>query len=115
MASSRGRGIKVTVLPWTLAVVGPDEELYSTELTATSLNWIAGAPPSAEFRAEAKIRYAAEPSACSATLEGGRLRLVFDQPQRAIAPGQSVVLYDGEVVLGGGTIGDRPRRRNEPK
>ena len=90
-------------------VVGDDAELFSLELTASRLNWIAGAPPAREFRADAKIRYAATPSQCVAVVENGRLRLVFDEPQRAIAPGQSVVLYDGDVVLGGGVIDEQPR------
>jgi len=85
-------------------VVGDDEALYSSELTASSLNWIAGAPPAAQFRAEAKIRYAAEPASCTALLDGESLRLTFERPLRAIAPGQSVVLYDGSTVLGGGVI-----------
>ncbi|MCK4510346.1 tRNA 2-thiouridine(34) synthase MnmA [bacterium] len=85
-------------------VVGDDEELYSSELTASDLNWIAGAPPAAEFRTEAKIRYGASPCPCAAELEGERLRLRFEEPKRAITPGQSVVLYDGETVLGGGVI-----------
>ncbi len=85
-------------------VVGDDEELYSSELTASDLNWIAGAPPAREFRTEAKIRYAAEPTSCTASLDGERLGLTFDRPQRAVAPGQSVVLYDGDTVLGGGVI-----------
>jgi tRNA-specific 2-thiouridylase len=85
-------------------VVGDDEELYARELAASGANWITGAPPSTEFRADAKVRYAARPSPCIATVEEERLRVVFDEPQRAIAPGQSVVLYEGDVVLGGGTI-----------
>jgi tRNA-specific 2-thiouridylase len=85
-------------------IVGDDEELYSSELTASDLNWIAGAPPAAKFRADAKIRYAASPCSCTAVLEGERLRLRFEEPKRAIAPGQSVVLYDGDAVLGGGVI-----------
>jgi tRNA-specific 2-thiouridylase len=88
-------------------IVGDDEELYSFELTASDLNWIAGAPPAAEFRSEAKIRYAADPAPCVAAVNGRRLTLRFDEPQRAIAPGQSVVLYDGDVVLGGGVIEGR--------
>ncbi len=85
-------------------IVGDNEELYSSELTASDLNWIAGAPPAAEFRTEAKIRYGASPCPCTAELEGERLKLRFDEPRRAIAPGQSVVLYDGDTVLGGGVI-----------
>lgn len=90
--------------PRNAVIVGDDEELFSSELTATGLNWIAGSPPSVEFRAEAKIRYAATPSPCSVRVDDGVLALSFDEPQRAIAPGQSVALYDGDVVLGGGVI-----------
>jgi tRNA-specific 2-thiouridylase len=85
-------------------VVGDDEELFSRELTASSLNWIAGVPPAREFRAEARIRYAAEPAPCTTRVDGGILAVSFDEPQRAVAPGQSVVLYDGDTVLGGGVI-----------
>jgi len=85
-------------------IAGDDEELYSSELVASDLNWIAGAPPDTEFRTEAKIRYGASPCPCTAELEGERLRLRFEEPKRAITPGQSVVLYDGDTVLGGGVI-----------
>jgi tRNA-specific 2-thiouridylase len=85
-------------------VVGDDADLYSSELTASDVHWIAGGPPADAFRAEAKIRYAAEPQACSVLLSENGFRLAFDVKQRAIAPGQSVVLYDDEVVLGGGRI-----------
>ena len=87
-------------------IVGDDEELYSSELTASGVNWVAGAPPGREFRTEGKIRYAADPRPCTAVLEDGRLRLAFDEPQRAVAPGQSAVLYEGDTVLGGGIIDD---------
>jgi len=85
-------------------VVGDDEDLYSSELTASGLNWVVGGPPAREFRSEARIRYGASPRMCTAFLEGDGLRLVFDEPQRAIAPGQSAVLYNGDTVLGGGVI-----------
>lgn len=87
-----------------VVVVGDDEELFASELTAAGLNWVAGVPPSRGFRSEAKVRYAARPAPCDALVEGDLLTVVFDEPQRAIAPGQSVVLYDGDVVLGGGVI-----------
>ncbi|MBN2564783.1 MAG: tRNA 2-thiouridine(34) synthase MnmA [Candidatus Eisenbacteria bacterium] len=87
-----------------VVIVGDEEDLFSSELAASDVNWTAGDSPAREFRAEAKVRYAARagPCAVSVTSEGFRLR--FDTPQRAIAPGQSVVLYDGDTVLGGGTI-----------
>ncbi len=84
-------------------VVGDDEDLYCDTLEASELSWLLGAPP-ARFRAQAKIRYAARPTACDVTFENDGMTVHFDEPQRAIAPGQFVVLYDGDIVLGGGAI-----------
>ena len=84
--------------------LGDDAALYRTSLTAYAVNWIMGAPD-APFRCCAKTRYSQTESACTATpLGSDRMRVEFDEPQRAITPGQAVVLYDGDVVLGGGTI-----------
>jgi tRNA-specific 2-thiouridylase len=85
-------------------IVGDDEDLYASSLTASRVNWVSGIQPVGEFRASAKVRYAAEPAACTAAVDGGRLVVDFDEPQRAIAPGQSVALYADDVVLGGGVI-----------
>jgi tRNA-specific 2-thiouridylase len=85
-------------------VVGDEENLYASSLTARDLHWIAGHPPGESFRAEAKIRYAAPPAGCSVAVAGSESVVTFDDPQRAIAPGQAVVFYDGDTVLGGGTI-----------
>ncbi|MGM9528339.1 MAG: aminomethyltransferase beta-barrel domain-containing protein, partial [Oscillospiraceae bacterium] len=68
-------------------------------------NWISGITPKSEFRCKAKIRYRQpEQWACVVPENENTVRVVFDQPQRAITPGQAVVLYDGDTVLGGGTI-----------
>ena len=84
--------------------LGDDAALYRTSLTAREVNWIMGAP-NAPLCCHAKTRYSQSESACAVTpLDGGRIRVDFDEPQRAITPGQAVVLYDGDVVLGGGTI-----------
>lgn len=85
-------------------IVGEENALFSSELTASEVNWILGRAPSDEFRALAKIRYAAEPAPCTVTVRGKGLSVFFDRPRRAVAPGQSVVLYDADVVLGGGII-----------
>jgi tRNA-specific 2-thiouridylase len=55
-------------------------------------------------RAMAKIRYAHQPAACSIAIVDARLNVEFDQPQEAITPGQSVVLYDDDMLIGGGII-----------
>ena len=84
--------------------VGPRGALERSSLTASEVNWIGGAPP-AGGRVTAQIRHRhPEAAATVRPLEGGRIRLEFDTPQPAIAPGQAVVLYYGEVVLGGGWI-----------
>ncbi len=85
--------------------VGPERVLYSRELTATDFNWLSIQEPDHPLCVTARTRYRQkENSATVWPLEGSRVRLVFDQPQRAITPGQTVVLYDGDLVLGGGTI-----------
>ena len=85
--------------------VGPERALYSRELTASDFNWLSIPEPDRPLRATARTRYRQkEAPAAVCPLEGARVRLVFDQPQRAITPGQAVVLYDGALVLGGGTI-----------
>lgn len=82
-----------------------DAELFSDTLTASEVNWIACDTPSSPIRAEVKIRYrhAAAPATVE-PIENGRVSVRFDTPQRAIAPGQSVVFYDGDTVIGGGVI-----------
>jgi tRNA-uridine 2-sulfurtransferase len=87
-----------------VVIVGDEEDLFSSELTASDVNWIGGRPPAGSFRAEAKVRYAATPEPCDVSVTAAGLRLRFDVPQRAIAPGQSAVLYEGDTVLGGGRI-----------
>ena len=79
--------------------------LYSRDAVLRDLNWISGTAPDAPLRCMAKTRYRAPESAATVYPAGdGRWRLVFDEPQRAITPGQAAVLYIGEYVLGGGTI-----------
>jgi tRNA-specific 2-thiouridylase len=85
--------------------VGPREALERCELTASGVNWIAGTPPAPGARATAQIRHRHREASVSITaLPGDRVHAAFDEPQYAVAPGQAVVFYDGEVVLGGGWI-----------
>jgi tRNA-specific 2-thiouridylase len=85
---------------------GPESRLYSRSLTARPVNFL---PGETGGRAEAKIRYAHGPVPCSFSLESGALEVTFDEPQKAVTPGQSVVLYREEIVIGGGVI----ERQNE--
>ena len=78
--------------------------LQKSWLHASQLSWIAGTPPDAGRHYGAKNRYRQQDASCKLVLEAEGMTLNFDAPQWAIAPGQSAVLYDGEVCLGGGII-----------
>ena len=85
--------------------LGASEDLFETKVSVRDFNWIAGEAPQSPIRCTAKLRYRQKETAAAAyPQEDGRVTLVFDDPQRAPTPGQYAVLYDGDVVLGGGTI-----------
>ena len=85
--------------------VGPREALQRTDLTASGVNWISGVAPGAGARVTAQIRYRhREAAATLRPLDDGRVEVRFDEPQTAVAPGQAVVFYDGDAVVGGGWI-----------
>jgi tRNA-specific 2-thiouridylase len=85
--------------------VGPREDLERATLTASRVNWMAGEVPSAPVRAAARIRYRHKEAPATITPLGhDRASVVFDQAQSAITPGQAVVFYDRELVVGGGWI-----------
>jgi tRNA-specific 2-thiouridylase len=86
-------------------VVGSREELGGRELSASRVNWIAGAPPREAVRATARIRHRHHDAAALIVPDGlDRARVTFDEPQIAITPGQAVVFYEGADVIGGGWI-----------
>ncbi|MGH9743447.1 MAG: tRNA 2-thiouridine(34) synthase MnmA [Candidatus Acidiferrum sp.] len=86
-------------------VVGDDEALRTVVFEVDGVNWVSIERPAALVRAKAKIRHKHEPaSAMVEALEGSRVRVTFDAPQRAVTPGQGAVFYDGDRVLGGGWI-----------
>jgi tRNA-specific 2-thiouridylase len=79
--------------------------LFSRELRASRLSWVSGSAPPAGSRLNAKTRYRQSDQACEiAAIDGDRMILSFERSQRAVTPGQSVVLYDGDECLGGGVI-----------
>lgn len=81
-----------------------NEQLFSSELTADDFNWLIPNPDN-EIKCKARIRYnMKEQDATVFKLDDGKVKIVFDKPQRAITKGQAVVLYDGDTVVGGGTI-----------
>jgi tRNA-specific 2-thiouridylase len=85
--------------------LGPEESLYAKSLTANDLNLIAQTSLERPLRVTVKTRYLQNEQWATAEQTGeDTLRVDFDEPQRAITPGQAVVLYDGDVVVGGGTI-----------
>jgi tRNA-uridine 2-sulfurtransferase len=107
------RGLKVTsksplyvtrIEPETnTLVVGGKDDTFSKGLTATGVSWT-GTAPSAPLRVEARIRHRHVPAPALLTPSGDSIALVFDAPQPSVTPGQAVVFYAGEQVLGGGTI-----------
>ena len=85
-------------------VVGTERELYSAGLLANDVNWIVPAP-GVPLEASCKIRYRHQPVPCRIEpLPEGRVRVRFETPEKAVTPGQAVVFYDGDCVLGGGWI-----------
>lgn len=85
--------------------LGPDSALWSRTLTAEHLNWISVPALTEPLHVTVKTRYSQRESAAVAEMHpDGRLHVTFEEPQRAITVGQAVVLYDGDVVVGGGII-----------
>lgn len=94
-------------------VVGPEEGVFSRELNATRVNWVACQCPTNTMRLKARVRYRQQEQWAQIEATGpDTAKVVFDEPQRAITPGQSVVFYDGDYLIGGGVIlGEREEVR----
>lgn len=101
-----GRNYVVEVRPETnQVVIGDNEDLFKNSLVADDFNWISGHAPTEPIKVSARTRYHQKlTSAIATVMEDGNVQVKFDEPVRAMTKGQAVVLYDGEVVLGGGTI-----------
>jgi tRNA-specific 2-thiouridylase len=90
-------------------VVGKDEDLYSRTLMAHRVNLISTAELREPMRVAVKIRHRHQPAAAMIESAGpDKIRVTFDEPQRALTPGQAAVFYDGDVVIGGGWIETSP-------
>jgi tRNA-specific 2-thiouridylase len=88
-------------------VVGPREELLARGLKAHGMRWVSIPPPQAGLRARGQIRYRHAAAPCLVTPHGeAEVVVLFDEPQEAITPGQALVLYQGDRLLGGGWIGE---------
>ena len=86
-------------------ILGKNSDLFSTTLTATNVNLISCDKITEPIRVKAKIRYnQKEQPATVIQIDNDRIQVTFDEPQRAITKGQSVVLYDEDIVVGGGII-----------
>ena len=109
----KGLGLSTSVPLYVVAMdatsntvtVGSRDALERTGLTATGVNWIAGRAPTMPQRIRAQIRHRHAAAEATLTPDGTtRASITFDTPQPAISPGQAVVFYDGDVVIGGGWI-----------
>ena len=88
-------------------ILGKESELYSRDVIVRDFNWISCEAPMGEIRCKAKVRYRQkEQWATVLPIGDATVKIVFDEPQRTITPGQAAVLYDGDIVLGGGTIAE---------
>jgi len=86
-------------------ILGDSSQVFSSSLEACDVNFISIDKLASEMKVKAKIRYSAkEADAVISPMPNGCVKVVFEQPQRAITPGQSVVFYDGDIVVGGGII-----------
>lgn len=84
--------------------IGDNNELFKEEIYIRDINFLSGKAPDNEFQCEVKIRCAARPAKAMLTLSGNKGKIIFDEPQRAAAPGQTSAIYIDDILIGGGTI-----------
>jgi tRNA-specific 2-thiouridylase len=97
-----GKDVAANVLY--VAQGGENRWLHSRRLRSEAPTWVDGSAPAVHFRCTARTRYRQADQACTVSVVDAGLEIEFDEAQRAVTPGQSVVLYDGEVCLGGAVI-----------
>ena len=85
-------------------IIGDNNELFKEEIYIKDINFLSGNAPSNEFQCEVKIRCAARPAKATLTLSGDMGKIIFSEPQRAAAPGQTAAIYVNDILIGGGTI-----------
>jgi tRNA-specific 2-thiouridylase len=85
-------------------IVGTEDELYSKELTASNIYWVSGQSPSAPLPVMVKIRYRSPEVEAVLYPQNDPVLVRFHSPQRAVTPGQAVVFYQDNELIGGGTI-----------
>ncbi len=85
-------------------IIGDNNELFKEEIYIKDINFLSGKAPSNEFQCEVKIRCAARPAKAMLALSGDMGKIVFQEPQRAAAPGQTAAIYIDDILIGGGTI-----------
>ena len=88
-----------------IVTIGPEEDLFADTVEVDEVRWVSGEPPVVGAALQAKARYKAEPAAAKLVgVDQERATVRFERRQRALTPGQAIAFYDGEDVLGGGTI-----------
>ncbi len=85
-------------------IIGDNTELFKEEIYIKDINFLSGKAPENEFECEVKIRCAARPAKATLTLSGDMGKIIFQEPQRAAAPGQTAAIYIDDILIGGGTI-----------
>ena len=85
-------------------IIGDNNELFKDEIFVKDINFLSGKAPDNEFQCEVKIRCAARPAKATLSLSGDTGKIVFQEPQRAAAPGQTAAIYIDDILIGGGTI-----------
>jgi tRNA-specific 2-thiouridylase len=96
--------VKIDISSNTITVGNRDDASFSS-LTATNFTWTGDGAPGSNFRAQVQIRHRHTPALAGIeVMEDETVRIAFDEPQHGVAPGQAAVIYDGDIVLGGGWI-----------